>query len=116
MFNTNINRILRIKNFFSTLSKNNAMLIQQRQEVDKGSFFVEIDQRVLAEMTYSLSAPNFMIITHTEVDDSLRGKNLGYQLVNRGLVFAREKNTWLFPYVRLPGLFLIRKKMNSMMC
>ena len=41
------------------------MLIQQRQNGSKGSFYVEETGNVLAEMTYPLAGAYLMIIDHT---------------------------------------------------
>ncbi|MFZ1452366.1 MAG: N-acetyltransferase, partial [Ferruginibacter sp.] len=58
------------------------MLIQQKQEGAKGSFYIKENDKVLAELTYSMTGTTLMIIDHTEVSDALRGKNVGYQLVH----------------------------------
>ena len=73
------------------------MLIQQKENEKNGSFYIEEDEKQLAEMTYSLSGDNTMIIDHTEVDDSLRGKNVGNQLLNRAVEYARTNNLKIFP-------------------
>ena len=73
------------------------MLIQQRQDGTKGSFYVAESSTMLAEMTYSMAADNLMIIDHTEVSDELRGKNVGYQLVHRAVEYAREKQIRILP-------------------
>ena len=68
------------------------MLIQQKERDNKGFFFVEEEEIQLAEMDYSLSQPDIMVILHTEVDESLRGKNIGNQLLNHAVKYARDKN------------------------
>jgi predicted GNAT family acetyltransferase len=73
------------------------MLIQQKQEGSKGSFYVEENGTVLAEMTYSLTGTNLMIIDHTEVSDALRGKNVGYQLVHTAVEYARTNLIKILP-------------------
>lgn len=73
------------------------MLIQQKQDGAKGSFYVEENGNTLAEMTYSMTGNNLMIIDHTEVSDELRGKNVGYQLVHTAVEFAREKQIKIIP-------------------
>ena len=73
------------------------MLIQHKQQDTKGIFFVEIDGNVLAEMTYSLPLPDKMIIEHTEVSDELRGQNVGYQLVNTAVEYARKHQMKIVP-------------------
>lgn len=73
------------------------MLIQQKQEGNKGSFYVEKDGTTLAEMTYSMAGTELMIIDHTEVSDELRGKNAGYQLVNTAVEYARTNKIKILP-------------------
>ncbi len=73
------------------------MQIQQKQVGHKGKFYVEIDGKELAEMVYSTPSPDKMIIEHTEVDDELRGKNVGFQLVNHAVEYARTNNVKIIP-------------------
>ena len=73
------------------------MLIQQKREGSKGSFYVEEAGTVLAEMTYSITGAELMIIDHTEVADELRGKNIGYQLVHTAVEYARTNHIKIIP-------------------
>ena len=73
------------------------MLIKQNQEGSKGSFYVEEAGIILAEMTYSMTGTELMIIDHTEVSDELRGKNLGYQLVQAAVEYARANHIKIIP-------------------
>lgn len=73
------------------------MLIKQKQDGSKGSFYVEENGTTLAEMTYSMTGANLMIIDHTEVSDELRGKNVGYQLVHAGVEYARANHIKIIP-------------------
>lgn len=73
------------------------MEIKQKQNDSKGSFYVELDGVAVAEMTYSLANSNIMIIDHTQVDDVLRGKNVGYQLVKAGVDYARSHQLKIIP-------------------
>jgi predicted GNAT family acetyltransferase len=73
------------------------MLIQNKKNGTKGMFFVEIDGNILAEMVYSMPTPEKMIIEHTEVSDELRGKNIGYQLVQTAVEYARQNNIRILP-------------------
>ena len=68
------------------------MLIQQKQEGSKGSFYVEENGIILAEMTWSMTGTYLMITDHTEVSDELRGKNVGYQLVHTAVEYARTNH------------------------
>ena len=73
------------------------MLIQQRQDGTKGSFYVEEAGKTMAEMTYSMTGADLMSIDHTEVDDELRGKNVGYQLVHTAVEYARTNHIKILP-------------------
>jgi uncharacterized protein len=73
------------------------MLIQQKQDGTKGSFYAEENGMVLAEMTYSMAGTTLMIIDHTEVSDELRGKNIGYQLVHTAVEYARANHIKMLP-------------------
>jgi hypothetical protein len=73
------------------------MLIQQKQDGSKGSFYVEENGIILAEMTYSMTGTTLLIIDHTEVSDELRGKNVGYQLVHTAVEYARTNHIKILP-------------------
>ncbi len=73
------------------------MLIQQKQDGSKGSFYVDEGGTVLAEMTYSMTGTELMIIDHTEVADELRGKNIGYQLVHTAVEYAMANHIKIIP-------------------
>ncbi len=68
------------------------MLIQHKQVDNKGMFFVGGDGAILAEMVYSVTPANVMIIEHTEVSDELRGQSVGYKLVQTAVEYARTHN------------------------
>jgi predicted GNAT family acetyltransferase len=65
------------------------MLIQHKQTGSKGMFFVSNEDTILAELVYSMASHDKMIIEHTEVDDSLKGQSVGYQLVHTAVEYAR---------------------------
>ena len=68
------------------------MLIQHKQVGNKGMFYVGDDENILAELVYSSPFPGKMTIEHTEVNDELRGQNVGYQLVHTAVEYARQHN------------------------
>jgi len=74
------------------------MLIKHQESNLKGSFFVEENSKLLAELTYAISEPDTLIILHTEVDISLKGKNMGYQLVQEAAGYARKNNYKIVAY------------------
>jgi predicted GNAT family acetyltransferase len=73
------------------------MQIQQKDNGLKGSFFIEQNNTVVAEMTYVWAGTQKIIIDHTEVDDVLKGQSAGKQLVSKAVDFAREKNIKILP-------------------
>ena len=73
------------------------MLINHKQSGNKGSFYVEANETILAEMTYSMTGTDLMIIDHTEVSDELRGKNVGFQLVHTAVAYARVNLIRIIP-------------------
>ena len=73
------------------------MLIQQKYNGHKGMFYVGEQSDRLAEMVYTMPAPNKMIIEHAGVSDALRGKNVGYQLVRTAVEYARANNIKIIP-------------------
>lgn len=73
------------------------MLIQNKLVGNKGMFYVGQDGAILAEMVYTLSPPDKMIIEHTEVDESLGGKGVGKQLVETAVAYARTHGIKIVP-------------------
>lgn len=73
------------------------MLIQHKKVGNKGLFFVAHDETILAEMTYTLPSADKMIIEHTEVNDELKGQNVGYQLVHTAVEYARTHGLKIIP-------------------
>lgn len=86
------------------------MLIQHQQQGSKGSFFVQEGDKRLAEMTYSMIGNETMIIEHTEVDDVLRGKNVGYQLVHTAVEYARANNMKIIPLCPFAKSVFVKKE------
>ena len=62
------------------------MVIKNKQVGSKGMFYVGDDGNIVAELVYTMAAPDKMVIEHTEVDESLKGKNVGLELVNIKIV------------------------------
>lgn len=73
------------------------MEILQKDDGKKGMFYIEQNQEIVAEMTYVWAGDAKIIIDHTEVDESLKGKNIGKQMVAKVVEFAREKSIKIMP-------------------
>ena len=65
------------------------MVIQHKEGENRGVFFIVEEEDVLAQLAYTVSSDNTMIIEHTEVDREVRGQNFGYELVHKAVEYAR---------------------------
>lgn len=72
------------------------MEIQQEDNGKKGKFFIMLDGKKEAEMTY-VYAGNDIIIDHTEVNDVFKGQGVGYKLVEAAVDFARKSGIKIKP-------------------
>lgn len=63
----------------------------------KGKFYIEIDSKQEAEMTYTYAGNDKIIIDHTEVSEKLKGQGVGYQLVEASVEFMRQENIKVIP-------------------
>jgi predicted GNAT family acetyltransferase len=70
------------------------MEIKQQQQGDKGRF-ITADE--LGEITYGLESKDVVTIYHTDVDEALKGKGAGKQLVNAVVGWAREQGYRIHP-------------------
>lgn len=66
------------------------MHIHRKQTEARGIFYAEDEGEMQAEMTYRMTAPDKMVIEHTEVSEELRGQNIGYELVHAAVEYARQ--------------------------
>ena len=73
------------------------MQIEHKKVGTKGLFYLEGTKGPLAKMVYTMPSPEKMIIEHTEVNEELKGQNVGYQLVKTAVEFAREHNIKILP-------------------
>ncbi len=86
------------------------MLIEHKPDGSKGSFYIQEKGKILAEMTYSMTGTDLMIIDHTEVADELRGKNIGYQLVKTAVEYARGSHIKILPLCPFANAVINKKK------
>lgn len=73
------------------------MQIEHLEKGIKGMWYVGDAEAPLAAMVYRKDARNNIIIEHTEVNEELRGKNIGYQLVHTAVEYARAKQVKILP-------------------
>lgn len=71
--------------------------VQVKINDKKGSFFIEIEGKQEAEMTFVFAGEDKIIIDHTGVNPGNEGKGLGKQLVAQAVTYAREKNIKIIP-------------------
>lgn len=84
------------------------MDIKHEETENKGSFYVEVDGVRKAEMTYSKAGTERIIIDHTEVGDSLRGKGVGLKLAEFAVNYVREKGIKILPLCPFMKATLLR--------
>ena len=73
------------------------MIVQHKQSEQHGLFFIPDGEDILAEMTYIRHDTRTIIINHTEVDEELRGQNLGFLLVEAAVEYARQHGLKIVP-------------------
>ena len=73
------------------------MVIQHKQTGSRGMFFVAKEQEILAELVYTIPSKEQIIIEHTEVEEELKGQNIGLQLVEAAVKYARQANIRIIP-------------------
>ena len=73
------------------------MKIKRQEHGKNGAFFIEEDGEWIAEMTYTREGVRKIVINHTAVSKSLKGKGIGKALVDAAVKFARGKNLLIKP-------------------
>lgn len=73
------------------------IIVQLEEQGSKGRAFVGEAENSMASMTYSKAGEDTIIIDHTEVDESLRGKGVGQRLLAALVKMAREKKRKVIP-------------------
>ena len=71
--------------------------VQLKFNDKKGSFFIEIEGKQEAEMTFVFAGEDKIIIDHTGVNPGNEGKGLGKQMVAQAVTYARENNIKIIP-------------------
>ena len=63
----------------------------------KGYFYILIEGKQEAKMTFVFAGNDKIIIDHTEVNQGNNGKGYGKKMVAKAVEFAREKNIKIIP-------------------
>lgn len=71
--------------------------IQHEDRGNAGAFFLEDQGRRLAELSYTRSGPQTVVLVHTEVSEALQGRGVARRLVDRAVAWARQTGTKLTP-------------------
>lgn len=85
------------------------MTVHHKINGSHGMFYVEEDGEIKAEMFYNSTSKNQMIIEHTEVDELLRGQNVGVELVRAGVEYARHQGMKIIPLCEFAKKILDKK-------
>ena len=64
---------------------------------NKGYFYVTIDGKQEAKMTFVFAGESKIIIDHTEVNPGNEGKGLGKKMVTKAVEYARENGITILP-------------------
>ena len=73
------------------------MFIQHKESGKRGMFYIAEDDEIIAELVYGSGGDNVIIIEHTEVDDRLKGLDIGFELVNKTVEYARTHGLKIMP-------------------
>ena len=73
------------------------MNIRHKENEDRGVFFISEDEQKLAQLVYTKRTSQEIVIEHTEVNKELRGKDIGFSLIERAVAYAREHQLKIIP-------------------
>ncbi|BBE18038.1 acetyltransferase, GNAT family [Aquipluma nitroreducens] len=73
------------------------MEVKQKNDSKKGMFYIEQDEKIVAEMTYVWAGTEKIIINHTEVNEILKGQGAGKQMLSKAVEFVRENGLKIIP-------------------
>lgn len=86
------------------------MDIKHKREEKKGTFYTNENEKVLAELVYHIRGENIITIIHTEVNEDLQGNNLGNELVESAIEFARENRLKIIPMCSFAKTIIEKRK------
>ncbi len=73
------------------------MDIQYNGNLENGSFFIHENDQLLAKITYVSQGDSVIVIDHTFVSESLKGKGVGKKLVMEVVALARKHQMKILP-------------------
>lgn len=71
--------------------------VQLKVDAKNGIFFIDVDGKYEAMMTFVFAGEDKIIIDHTEVNPGNNGKGFGKKMVTKAVEFAREKGIKIIP-------------------
>lgn len=71
--------------------------IKQKETEGKGMFYIEKDDDIIAELTYTINDNNVMTLDHTETEPEYTGEGLASSLVKHSVEYARENDIRIDP-------------------
>ena len=71
--------------------------VQLKINDKNGIFYIDIDRKHEAMMTFVFAGEDKIIIDHTEVNTGNEGKGFGKKMVVKAVEFAREKRIKIIP-------------------
>lgn len=71
--------------------------VKLKNDDKNGAFYIEVDGKQQAMMTFVFAGNDKIIIDHTEVNEGNNGKGFGKQMVTAAVEFAREKDLKIIP-------------------
>lgn len=73
------------------------MQIKHRENAHKGSFYVEENNKMIAELSYSFAGADKLILDQTYVSAKLIENNIGNLLVEAAVNYSKSKNIRIVP-------------------
>ncbi|WP_309613749.1 GNAT family N-acetyltransferase [Flavobacterium sp.] len=71
--------------------------VQLKIDGNKGFFYIDVDGKQEAMMTFVFAGEKQIIIDHTEVNPENEGKGFGKKMVTKAVAYARENNIKIIP-------------------
>ncbi len=71
--------------------------VQLKINDKNGAFYIDVNEKQEAMMTFVFAGEDKIIIDHTEVNSGNEGKSFGKKMVAKAVEFAREKGIKIIP-------------------
>lgn len=71
--------------------------VQLKINGNKGAFYIEVDGKQEAMMTFVFTGQDKIIIDHTEVNEGNNGRGFGKKMLAKAVEYARENGIKIIP-------------------